>query len=102
MSNYSRLSDLAANIQRSTATIDAYLKEHNLPEPSFHEDGPVEFGLKSKEAQKALETAKASSLELFDLLQGPAVALRPVVSLSLLLTPQLSVQFLTVTRSTTA
>ncbi|PQE13898.1 O-methyltransferase protein [Rutstroemia sp. NJR-2017a BBW] len=78
MSNYSRLSDLAASIQRSTATIDAYLKEHNLPEPSFDEDGPVDFRLKSEEAQKALETAKASSLELFDLLQGPAVALRPV------------------------
>jgi len=78
MAQKSRLIELATQIQASTATIDAYLKEHNLPEPSFHENGPVEFGLKSEEAQKALDAAKASSLELFDLLQGPAVALRPV------------------------
>ncbi|KAK6613295.1 hypothetical protein ACHAPC_006483 [Botrytis cinerea] len=76
MSNYSRLSELAAQIQASTCTVDKYLKDHNLPAPSFHEDGPVDFGL-NKEAQKALEAAKTSSLELFDLLQGPAVALRP-------------------------
>ncbi|TGO30616.1 hypothetical protein BPAE_0004g00740 [Botrytis paeoniae] len=77
MSNYSRLSDLAAQIQASTDTVDKYLKDHNLPAPSFHEDGSVYFGLNEK-AQKALETAKAASLELSDLLQGPAVALRPV------------------------
>ncbi|TGO58900.1 hypothetical protein BCON_0050g00320 [Botryotinia convoluta] len=77
MSNYSRLLDLAAQIQASTDTVDKYLKDHNLPAPSFHEDGPVDFGL-NEEAPKALETAKTSSLELFDLLQGPAVALRPV------------------------
>lgn len=82
MSNYSRLSELAAQIQASTCTVDKYLKDHNLPAPSFHEDGPVDFGL-NKEAQKALEAAKTSSLELFDLLQGPAVALRPTVSFSL-------------------
>ncbi|THV54402.1 hypothetical protein BGAL_0027g00130 [Botrytis galanthina] len=38
MSNYSRLSDLAAQVRASTATIDRYLKDHNLPDPSFHED----------------------------------------------------------------
>jgi hypothetical protein len=79
MMHYSRLSELATQIQASTTTIDKYLKEHNLPPPSFLEDGPVDFGLNSEETQKALEVAKASSLELFDLLQGPAMALRPVV-----------------------
>ncbi|KAF7960846.1 hypothetical protein EAE96_000518 [Botrytis aclada] len=77
MSNYSKLSDLAAQIQASTDTVDKYLKDHNLPATSFHEDGPVEFGL-DEVAQKALETAQTCGLELFDLLQGPAIALRPV------------------------
>lgn len=45
MSKYSRLSDLAAQVQASTDTVDRYLKDHNLPTPSFHEDGPVDFGL---------------------------------------------------------
>lgn len=85
MSNYSSLSDLAAKIQSATATIDAYLKTNNLPTPSFHEDGPVDFGLNSEETVKALETAKASAQELVDLLDGPALNLRPTVCLLALL-----------------
>jgi hypothetical protein len=79
MAAKSRISELAAQIQTSTAVIDDSLKENNLPTPSFDENGPVEFGLKSGEAKPALDIAKTSSLELFDLLQGPALVLRPVV-----------------------
>jgi hypothetical protein len=80
MAAKSRILELAAQIQISNAVIDDFfLKENNLPTPSFDENGPVAFGLKSEEAKAALDIAKASSLELFDLLQGPALALRPAV-----------------------
>lgn len=78
-----RIAELAAQIQEHTAKVDEYLQTKGLPSPSFDEDGPVDFGIESEEVRKACDAARESSLELHDLLLGPAMCLRPVVSLIL-------------------
>lgn len=75
-----RIADLAAQIQENTAKVDQYLQSKNLPSPSFHVDGPVDFQIEDEEIQKARETALDSSLELHQLLLGPAMCLRPVLN----------------------
>lgn len=76
----SRIAELAAQIHENTARVDQYLQSRSLPSPSFHEDGPVDFGIEDEEVQKARETALDSSLELHQLLLGPAMCLRPVLN----------------------
>ncbi|KAL6715395.1 hypothetical protein ACLMJK_006356 [Lecanora helva] len=74
----SRISQLAAQILENTGKVDSYLHDQGLPSPSFDEDGPVDFRIQSKEVQKAREIALDASLELHNLLLGPALCLRPV------------------------
>jgi len=75
----SRITELATLVQENTAKVDSYLRERNLPLPSFNEDGPVDFQIESEEIQRARTGAMEASLELYDLLQGPSMCLRPVV-----------------------
>lgn len=75
----SRITELAAVVQANTTKNDGYLRERHLPFPSFDEDGPVNFKLKSEEIQKARTTIMEASLELHGLLLGPSMCLRPVV-----------------------
>lgn len=74
-----RIADLAAQIQDNTAKVDQYLQEKSLPSPSFDVDGPVDFNIEDEDIQEAREKALESSLELHQLLLGPAMCLRPVV-----------------------
>ena len=74
-----KIVELAALVQTNTAKLDGYLQEHSLPSPSFDEDGPVDLSIESDEIQKARVMAMEASLELYDLLLGPALCLRPVV-----------------------
>ncbi|KAL9119188.1 MAG: hypothetical protein Q9187_004259 [Circinaria calcarea] len=76
----SRITELAALVQASTAKVDGYLRERHLPFPSFDEDGPVDLKIESDEIQKARTTAMEASLELYDLLLGPSMCLRPVLN----------------------
>lgn len=80
-----RIIELAVQIQENTAKVDEYLRNKGLPSPSFDEDGPVDFQIEDGEIQIAREKALDSSLELHQLLLGPAMCLRPVVSIQ---TPQ--------------
>ena len=75
-----RIAELAAEIQENTTKVDKYLQSKDLPSPSFDEDGPVDLGIESEEIAKARERAREASLELHDLLLGPALCLRPIVS----------------------
>lgn len=75
-----RIAELANLIQTNTTKVDAYLRSEGLSQPSFDEDGPVDLGIESEEIKKAVEVTRESSLELHDLLLGPGLSLRPVVS----------------------
>ena len=75
-----KIAELAAQIQENTAKVDEYLQKRSLPSPSFDEDGPVDFQIEDEGIRKAREIALDSSLELHQLLLGPAMCLRPIVS----------------------
>ena len=75
-----KIAELAAQIQENTAKVDQYLQSRGLPSPSFDQDGPIDFNIVDEQVQKAREIALDSSLELHQLLLGPALCLRPVVS----------------------
>ena len=79
-----RIADLAAQIQENTAKVDQYLRGKGLPSPSFDVDGPVDFKIEDEDVQRAHEKALDSSLELHQLLLGPAMCLRPVVCIQTL------------------
>ena len=85
-----KITDLAAQIQENTAKVDEYLQKRSLPSPSFDEDGPVDFQIEDEGIQKAREIALDSSLELHQLLLGPAMCLRPTVSIMTLQATRLS------------
>ncbi|KAL9038992.1 MAG: hypothetical protein Q9214_005058 [Letrouitia sp. 1 TL-2023] len=74
----SRIAELASLIQSNTAKVDAHFHDHHLPLPSFDEVGPVDFQIQSQEIQDARALAMEASLELYDLLLGPSMCLRPV------------------------
>ncbi|PWY81695.1 putative O-methyltransferase [Aspergillus sclerotioniger CBS 115572] len=76
--NTSRMTELAARISENTAKVDAYLRSHGLPSPSFDEDGPVDFGIKDEEIKKAQEEVIHYSMELQRLLQGPSQFYHPL------------------------
>lgn len=67
-----KITQLAALIEENTAKVNDYLQDKGLPSPSFDEDGPVDFGIESEDIRNARVTALESSLELHDLLLGPA------------------------------
>ena len=70
---------LSTIIEENTAKVENYLQSRGLPLPSFSEDGPVDFGIRSEEVAKARERAIDASLELHNLLLGPTMCLRPVM-----------------------
>ena len=76
-----RITELAIRIQENTFKVDDYMSRKGLPSPSFDEDGPVDFKISSPEIEEARITAIDSTLELHQLLLGPALCLRPVVSM---------------------
>lgn len=76
----SRILELAKAVHANTEKLDAYLNENNLPFPSFEEHGAVDFGIKSQEVEGARVAAMEAAIELHDLLLGPAMLTRPVVS----------------------
>lgn len=77
----SQIARLAGLIATSASMIDNHLSSNNLPPPSFHEDGPVEFGMLTNhpEIEKARTTTIAACMELSDFLEGPLALLRPNV-----------------------
>ena len=79
---HTRIADLAAQIRDNTLKVDHYLQSKDLPSPSFHVDGPVDFQIEDGEIQKAREMALDASLELHQLLLGPTMCIRPVVSIT--------------------
>ena len=80
MESTSRIAELAAQVQFHTTKVDQYLHSNGLPGPSFGEDGPVNVAIENDEVEESRLKALESSLELHDLLIGPAMCLRPVVS----------------------
>ena len=76
-----RITQLAVRIQENTLKIDHYMSRKGLPSPSFDEDGPVDFKITSPEIEEARMIAIDSTLELHQLLLGPALCLRSVVSM---------------------
>ena len=83
-----RIVELAAQIQENTTRVDDYLRRKHLASPSFDVDGPVDFQIEDGEIQRAREKALDSSLELHQLLLGPAMCLRPVVNVQTLQAPR--------------
>lgn len=77
-----RVLELAAQIFQDTSKINDYLISADLPQPSFDIDGPTNFNLKSAEVEEARMNAVGASMELADLLQGPASCLRPAMNAS--------------------
>lgn len=78
----SRVAQLSELIATNVAKLEEYWKSHNLLFPSFDVDGPVDMNLSTDapETEAARITAIEASIELQDLLQGPIISLRPIVS----------------------
>lgn len=78
----SRIAHLSGLIAVNVAKLEDYLKEKNLPVPSFDVDGPVNMNHSSDapEIEAARIAAIEASIELSDLLQGPILSLRPIVN----------------------
>jgi hypothetical protein len=77
----SHILQLATRILANAETVTHHLQSHHLPQPTFAIDGPPEMELDSKPAEAARISAIESAMELQDLLLGPKMLLRPVVSL---------------------
>lgn len=77
-----RILELAAQIFQDTSKVNNYLISTDLPQPSFGVDGPTNLNLKSAEVEEARMNAIGASMELADLLQGPASCLRPAMNAS--------------------
>ncbi|RAL07811.1 S-adenosyl-L-methionine-dependent methyltransferase [Aspergillus homomorphus CBS 101889] len=80
-----RLLDLAASISTATTKMDAYLKERNLPYPSFEPNAPQTL---PRELQDAKDSILDAASELHDLLTDPLTAFfesAPVGFMSLML-----------------
>ena len=72
-SSTTRIAELATLIADNTATVDSYLKTHNLPTPSFDPNGPLTIPIAAHETEivKAQDTVVASTQELHNLIKGP-------------------------------
>jgi len=77
----SRIDELADSVVSGTRAVSEYLNAHQLPLPSFEENGPVDLQIQSAEVQQARSNAINACFELLDLLQGPQALVRPLVSL---------------------
>lgn len=80
----SRIAELASIIARKTAKVDEYLQSHDRPSPSFDVDCPPDLGIPphATEIEEARMEAIEASIELQELLQGPASLLRPIANMS--------------------
>ena len=74
-----RIAELAIRIHENTFNLDRYMRHNGLPSPTFDEDGPVHFEIQSRKIEEARVIAIDSTLELHQLLLGPALCFRPVV-----------------------
>ena len=85
MASPSRISELADIISTNTQKINDYLQTHNLPQPSFAVNGPVQpIPLDVQGLQEARTLAVEASIELQQLLQGVDKLLFPEVKASVL------------------
>ncbi|KAK6598385.1 O-methyltransferase [Botrytis cinerea] len=75
-----RIAELATQVAENTKRVDDYLRQHDLPSPSFDAEGPVDFCIRSEEIQRARNLAIDGAAELLDLLRGPKESLQPVVN----------------------
>lgn len=77
----SRILELANLISSKTATVDEYLRSNNVTSPTFHVDDPPDLGIPqdAEEIDRARIEVIEASIELQELLQGPASLLRPLV-----------------------
>ncbi|KAF5870961.1 putative o- protein [Botrytis fragariae] len=78
-----RIAELATQVAENTKRVDEYLRQHELPSPSFDAEGPVDFCIRSEEIQRARSLAIDGATELADLLRGPKESLQPVNPTSL-------------------
>ncbi|KAJ9218320.1 hypothetical protein DTO166G4_186 [Paecilomyces variotii] len=78
MESNSELLKLASAISSSTATLDRYLKDNGIAEPSFDANALPQLALKSAEAFQAKNSAINACLELLDRLQGPLTCMLPL------------------------
>lgn len=78
MSSNRRLVALAQSIAQNTATVDAYIEEKGLPEPSYDETCPpvIEY---PPDVDEARRTALEALDELRDHLMGPLGTLNNLV-----------------------
>lgn len=78
-----RILRLAETILAQTQILNSHIRDHNLQEPSFDEDGPVDaIEPSTPEIQAARTAALEATIELRQLLEGPVKALLPEVPLS--------------------
>ncbi|KAK4199612.1 S-adenosyl-L-methionine-dependent methyltransferase [Triangularia verruculosa] len=67
---------LAQKITRETEKLEAYMKEHNLPMPSFDVDCPAEFPKLPDEIAQSRKTIISATKELGLLAHGPRESVR--------------------------
>ena len=67
---------LAQKIAKETDKLEAYMKENNLPMPSFDVDAPADFPKLPEEIQKSRQEIIYSTKELGMLAHGPRECLR--------------------------
>jgi len=76
----SQIEVLSESIATDVREIASHLRSNSLPFPGFGEDSPVNPAIDNVRAEKARIDALSSCLELFDLLQGPQMCLRPCLN----------------------
>lgn len=79
MSSGANIAQLASEIQTSVNKVWDHVHETNLPEPSFDLGGPTHVKYASPDVEAARVAAVEKSMELTDLLMGPADHLRQSV-----------------------
>ncbi|PMD14262.1 S-adenosyl-L-methionine-dependent methyltransferase [Hyaloscypha hepaticicola] len=72
----SNLIELANTIKRETERLDRYIKDSNLPEPSFDVDAPLTFTKLPDELKKAREEVMRATKELGTLVTGATESIR--------------------------
>lgn len=80
MTSPSKISELATTISTNTEIVNAYLSEHELAQPSFDADGPLNIAIPDHEnvVKKAQAKVVSATLELHNLMKGPASALMSI------------------------
>ena len=72
----SNLIELANTIKRETERLDRYIKDSNLPEPSFDVDAPLTFTKLPDELKRAREEVMRATKELGTLVTGATESIR--------------------------